>query len=307
MTTRPQLLHDVGVRALEWLSDHRRHFRLSLEPGEVPDLGRLKPVGELAVIGTALFREGVAGSRQARLARELLDFAWEEVLEGGAVLDRVQRDEPLSPMPLEVYAPFKEDGRRHPGLERGIAHGRALGSWAALEMLPVRRLGFSVTEERAGLSPSLGIAEATSRTWLGRRPEPWTLGYHIGYDVTHTVFHLTRWGSRPEALPSDLADYLGLWLPTWLEDWAERGHWDLLGELLVVDACLPQPTLDEDVWRRYAAAQDGSGAMPIEGGMPEAADPAELFDLLHHPTLVAAFASVMATSRSLATLPAGPA
>ncbi|MCZ7414903.1 MULTISPECIES: DUF6895 family protein [unclassified Streptomyces] len=302
-----QIPHDVGVRALEWLAAHRDHFRFRFTEDDALDLARLKPVGELAVIGSALFREGVAGSRQSALARELLDFAWRDVLDGGAALARIQRDEPLSPMPLEVYTPFKELGLRNPEVERRAAATRSLASWAALEVQPTRRLGLSVTEERAGHPPSLDVAEATRRTWLGQTPEPWTLSFHLAYDVTHAVFHLTRWGARPEALPPGLAAYLDLWLPAWLEDWAERGHWDLLGELLVVDACLPRPTLDEAAWRSYAAAQDRGGAMPVEGGMPDAPDDAALFDQLHHPTLVAAFASVMATSRSLAALPGSTA
>ncbi|MBW1597084.1 hypothetical protein [Streptomyces sp. JJ38] len=302
-----QILHDVGVRALEWLAAHRDHFRFRLTEDDDLDLARLKPVGELAVIGGALYREGVAGSRQSALARELLDFAWRDVLDGGAALARIQREEPLSPMPLEVYTPFRELGLRNPEVERRVAGSRSLASWAALEVQPTRRLGLSVAEERAGHPPSLDVAEAARRTWLGQTPEPWTLSFHLAYDVTHTVFHLTRWGARPEALPPDLAVYLDLWLPAWLEDWAERGHWDLLGELLIVDACLPRPTLDEAAWRCYAAAQDPGGAMPVEGGMPDARDASALFDQLHHPTLVAAFASVMATSRSLATLPGNAA
>ncbi|MGD9485004.1 hypothetical protein WDH52_17400 [Streptomyces sp. TRM70308] len=303
---RTRLLHEVGVAALEWLAAHRDGFRLKDWPGDAEDRTRLKPVGELATIGATLLREGVAGSRQAALVRQLVDFAWREVLEGGTVLARMQRDEPLSPMPLELYAPFRELGHRNPQVERAAALTHRLAGWQALEMHPVRRLGLAVTEQRAGLAPSVDIAEATARTWLGRTPEPWTAGFHITYDVTHTVFHLTRWGARPDGLPPELAAYLALWLPAWLHDWADLGHWDLLGELLVVDACLPEPALDEGLWQRYAAAQDAGGAMPAEGALPACDDAGRLFDLVHHPTLVAAFASAMATSRSLSALSAGP-
>ncbi len=41
--------------------------------------------------------------------------------------------------------------------------------------------------------------------------------------------------------------------------------------------------------------------MPIHREMPEG-DAAEVFDLVHHPTLVAAFASAMATSRALSAV-----
>jgi hypothetical protein len=274
----------------------------------------------LALNMRVLSREGVAGSRQQQRAAQLLDFAWRDLLDGGNVLARLQYDEPHSPVPLEVYAVFHELGHRHPELEAAIGTARRTRTWAALEMFPNRRLGVLNAERKMGLSPSDDFDEALGRSWLGQLPEPWTVQLHIAYDITHSVFHLTNWGEFPERIPPRIAEYLSLYLPAWLDDWADLGHWDLLGELLVVDACLPRPTLDAGVWERYAAAQDGSGAMPVQGGMPtaedaaqgdaaegsaaegEVPDPERVFDVVHHPTLVAAFASAMATSRAMAAL-----
>lgn len=307
-TADPQLLHRVGADALEWLSANRRHFR-ARQDADTPHLElaeRFKPIGELAVIGKVLFREGVAGSQQSETVRELLDFAWEELLEGGELLALMQHKEPLSPIPLELYMPFRELGRRHPGVEAAARTARATTSWTAVEMAPNRRLGLARVEARAGLPPSITVEEALRRTWLGRTPEPWTAEYHLTYDVTHTVFHLTDWGEKPEALPADIADYLALWLPVWIDDWAGMEHWDLLGELLVVDACLPRPSLPADIWQLYADAQRPDGAMPVQHTLPDG-DPADTFDLAHHPTLVAAFASVLATSRAMTALTGTPA
>ncbi|MFI1801145.1 DUF6895 family protein [Streptomyces sp. NPDC020379] len=295
----PALLHGVGDRALAWLDDHRDYFRLT------PDdfvanavIERLKPIGELALNMRVLFREGVAGSRQQARAEQLLDFTWRELLDGGNVLARLQHDEPISPVPLEIYAIFYKLGHRHPGLEAAMRAGRRTLTWTAREMVPNRRLGVLNAERNLGLAPSADFDEAVARTWLGQLPEPWTVQRHIGYDITHGVFHLTNWGEFPERIPPEIADYLTCYLPAWMDDWAELEHWDLLGELLVVDACLPRPTLDAGLWERYAAAQSDSGAMPIQGGMPQG-DPARVFDLVHHPTLVATFASAMATSRAM--------
>ncbi|MET9432351.1 MULTISPECIES: hypothetical protein [unclassified Streptomyces] len=303
--TSTRLIHTVGVGAIEWLYAHRDGFHL--EPDADPEVGfldRFKPVGELAVICKVLFREGVAGSRQADLARKLLDHAWREVLDGGRMLVRGQRTEPLSPIPFEVYVPLRELGYRNPELEEWARFNHRLGSSAALETQPVRRLCLSAYERRFGLEPRLPEAEALARTWLGRTPEPWTVDTRVGYDITHTVFHLTDWGEDPGGLPPDLAAYLALWLPVWLDDWVDLRRWDLLGELLVVDACLPEPTLDAPAWEAFAAAQQPDGAMPAVRDMPEG-DPEEVFDVVYHSTLVAAFASVLATSRALARL-AGP-
>jgi hypothetical protein len=247
-----------------------------------------------------LAREGVAGSRQHDISVRLLDHVWRDLLDGGNLLAELQRQEPLSPVPLEIYASLYELGRRHPGLESAIDLARSTASWRALEMVPNRRLGLLNAERKIGLVPSGDVDQALAATWLGRMPEPWTVQLHIAYDITHTVFHLTDWGAAPDRVPRPIADYLARYLPAWTADWAELEHWDLLGELLVVDACLPRPTLDAQMWERYAAAQAPDGAMPARGALPEG-DRDAVFDQVHHPTLVAAFASAMATSRALSS------
>jgi hypothetical protein len=300
--TDTRLIHDVGVRAMEWLWARRDGFRL--EPDVDPEIGfleRFKPIGELALICRVLFREGVAGSRQAQLARRLLDHVWRETLDGGAMLVRGQRTEPASSIPFEIYVPFKELGYSHPEVERAAVLNHRLDSWVAFEVTPTRRLGLAAFQRRFGLTPRLPEADLVGGTWLARTPEPWTVEGHIAYDVTHAVFHLTDWGENPGGLPPDIADYLATWLPVWIDDWLDLERWDLLGELLVVDACLPCPTLDEPAWQAFAAAQQPDGAMPAIRTMPEG-DPDEVFDIVYHPTLVAAFASVLATSRSLSRL-----
>ncbi|MDX6363511.1 MAG: hypothetical protein QOC85_2521 [Streptomyces sp.] len=305
--TSTRLIHTVGVGAIEWLHAHRDGFRL--EPDVDPEVGfleRFKPVGELALICKVLFREGVAGSQQAQLARQLLDHAWRHTLDGGRMLVRAQRTEPVSPIPFEVYLPFKELGYSQPEVERAIRLNHRLESCAAFEMPPVRRLGLSAFQRRFGLPPRPPESEVVGSTWLGRTPEPWTVEGHIAYDITHTVFHLTDWGERPDALPSRIAEYLADWLPVWLDDWLDLQRWDLLGELLVVDACLPRPTLDERAWAGFAAAQQPDGAMPALRTMPQGS-PDEVFDSVYHPTRVAAFASVLATSRALTQLAHAPA
>ncbi|MFB7499432.1 hypothetical protein ACFC09_32935 [Streptomyces sp. NPDC056161] len=308
MTTQaapPAHLHAVGGRALGWLFEHREHFRLTEEDRATTSglVERLKPISELAIITHVLFREGVAGARQREQAGALLDFAWRDLLDGGNELARLQQDEPLSTIPLETYAVFHGHGYRHPRLQAGVTLSRRLRNWTAQEHLPNRRLGILNWERRLGLAPSGNVGQAVSRTWLGQLPEPWTLQYATAYDLTHTVFHLTDWGEAPDRIPPRIADYLTLYLPAWLDEWADLQHWDLLGELLVVDACLPYPALDRRIWERYAAAQAPDGAMPAHRTLPQG-DTDHVFDQVHHPTLVAAFASAMATSRALTTSPA---
>ncbi|WP_431986458.1 DUF6895 family protein [Streptomyces griseoflavus] len=300
--TETRLIHTVGAGALEWLWAHRDGFRL--EPDADPEVGfleRFKPVGELALVCKVLFREGVAGSRQAELARKLLDHVWRDTLDGGTMLVRGQRMEPASPIPFEVYLPFRELGYSQPEVERAAVLNHRLDSRAAFETTATRRLGLSAFERRFGLTPRPPEPEALRATWLARTPEPWTVEGHIAYDITHCVFHLTDWGENPGGLPEDIAGYLATWLPAWIDDWLDLRRWDLLGELLVVDACLPRPTLDEPAWTAFASAQQPDGAMPAVRGMPEG-DEETVFDVVYHSTLVAAFASALATSRALTDL-----
>ncbi|MER7054010.1 MULTISPECIES: DUF6895 family protein [unclassified Streptomyces] len=300
--TDTRLIHRVGVGALEWLWAHRDGFRL--EPDVDPEIGfleRFKPVGELALVCKVLFREGVAGSRQARLARQLLDHTWRETLDGGRMLVRGQRIEPFSPIPFEVYLAFKELGYSQPEVERATVLNHRLANWARLPVTPTRRLGLAAFQRRFGLPPRPPEADLVGATWLAGTPEPWTVEGHTAYDITHTVFHLTDWGENPDGLPAPIADYLAAWLPAWVDDWLDLERWDLLGELLVVDACLPRPAFDESAWRGFAAAQQPDGAMPAIRTMPEG-DAEAVFDIVYHPTLVAAFASLLATSRALTEL-----
>ncbi|MFG3101949.1 DUF6895 family protein [Streptomyces sp. NPDC048182] len=300
--TDTRLIHRVGAEALEWLWAHRDGFRL--EPDTDPETGfleRFKPIGELALICGVLFREGVAGSRQAELARRLLDHAWRDALDGGRMLVRGQRVEPFSPVPFEVYLPFRELGYSQPEIERAALLNHRLDSWARFPVTPTRRLGLSAFQRRFGLDARPPEAALAGTTWLAGTPEPWTVEGHTAYDITHTVFHLTDWGENPAGLPPAVAGYLDTWLPVWLDDWLDLERWDLLGELLVVDACLPRPTLDAAAWAGLAAAQQPDGAMPAVRTMPDG-DADEVFDQVYHPTLVAAFASTLATSRALTAL-----
>ncbi|WP_438827429.1 DUF6895 family protein, partial [Streptomyces otsuchiensis] len=137
------VMHEVGDRAIAWLHQHQNGFRPrhddSTTDWEVKD--RLKPIGELALIGKVLFREGVAGSRQSALTRQLLDNAWRDLLDGGRLLTWMQQQEPLSPIPFEIYVPFRELGYEETSFEATARTVHALDSWSAMEAQPAHRQG----------------------------------------------------------------------------------------------------------------------------------------------------------------------
>ena len=305
--TDTRLMHTVGVRALEWLWAHRDGFRL--EPDVDPEVGfleRFKPVGELALICRVLFREGVAGSRQAELARQLLDHTWRHTLDGGRMLVRGQRIEPLSPIPFEVYLPYKELGYSQPEVERATVLYHRLNSWASLELNPTRRLGLSAFQRRFGLTPRTPEADLVGETWLARTPEPWTVSGHIAYDLTHTVFHLTDWGERPgrpAAGHRRLPRHLAAGLDRRLAGPGALGPARRTPRRRRLSAPPhPRRTGLGGLRRRSAARRcHARRARPCPRATPE-----EVFDIVYHPTLVAAFASVLATSRALTELAHAP-
>lgn len=298
--------HRIASQALTWLHTHREHG--ALPPDTIAELAEpdsvYKPLGETALAASLVLREGVAGSTELRLARELLDFSWKQ-FGGGVMLHERLLRYPMMSDPLETYAHFARCGYRHEALDRLLAHTTSLRSARAAEILPNRRLAVANAARLSGFDQG-GLAtdwDGLSRaTWLGACPEPWLIDWMTAYYVTHTVFHLTDWGRLPSGLPGDVSPYLTRWLPAWIDIWAEIGEWDLVAELLIVNSCLPRPLRDPTAWERLAGIQHEDGLMPRDGH-PVGDDPGERFAAHHHTTVVAAVAGTLAVSRALGARP----
>lgn len=288
----------LGSRALAWL-EGSAHF------GALPDTtvdfadpdNGYKPLGELALAASLVLREGVGGPADLRTARTLLDRAWGQLREGDVLFER-QLLHPMVTDPVETYAHFVRGGHRHPGLDRLAGHLGALASNRASEMMPNRRLGVANAHRVIGSGDRGDWAAMAAATWLGARPEPWMIDWMTGYHLTHTVFHLTDWGASPEGLPEPLAEYLRTWLPVWAEVWQEVAQWDLLGELLIVDACLPEPVCDPRSWDLLARQQHPGGLLPRDAD-PVAGDPRQAFKDHEHTAVVAVVAGTLTLSRAL--------
>ncbi|GAA0262814.1 hypothetical protein GCM10010492_74840 [Saccharothrix mutabilis subsp. mutabilis] len=288
--------HKLAGAALDWLHTHRR---LGAFPEGATDIGdpdrHYKPLGETALAASLVLREGVAGPATLAQARELLDFAWSEFRAGDLLYERQLRHWLLTD-PLETYAHFARAGLRHDRLHALLRHSAAVG--ATTEVLPNRNLAVANARRTTGIGRDPDWPALTRATWLGRTPEPWAIDWSTGYHLTHTVFHLTDWGARPHDLPGDIADYLAMWLPAWVDVWAEVAQWDLVGELLIVGACLPEPHLDPAEWRVLADAQHADGLLPRDND-PVDDDPATRFADHQHPAVVAVIAGTLALSRLL--------
>ncbi|GAA1339787.1 DUF6895 family protein [Saccharothrix algeriensis] len=293
--------HQMAAGALGWL--HRNRALGAFPDGATADLDDpdsvYKPLCESAMAASLVLREGVAGSTQLDRARELLDFSWDQLRRGDLLYERQLRHTLLTD-PLETYSLFARAGLRHPALEEVLAHTSAADALA--EVVPNRRLAVANAHRAVGIPRDDDWDGLLRATWLGRTPPPWAIDWHTAYCATHTVFHLTDWGARPVGLPPHVADYLATWLPVWVEVWAEARQWDLVGELLVVGACLPEPRVDAAEWAAFAAVQQPDGLVPRDGE-PVAEDPAARFADHQHTAVVAVVAGTVALSRLLGSRP----
>ncbi|MGC0418925.1 DUF6895 family protein [Embleya sp. AB8] len=296
--------HTIGSGALRWLRANA-HFG-PLPTHTVVDFNdrdsAYKPLGETALATSLVLREGVAGPGELAAARELLDYAWGQFREGDFLYERQVRH-PLVTDPLETYAHFVRAGIRHERMDRLLAHLDELRSVRAIEMMANRRLAVANASRVVGLAHRPDWAELSADTWLGQTPEPWVIDWMTAYNMTHAVFHITDWGAHPELLPAEIRDYLRVWLPVWVDVWAEVAQFDLVGELLIVDACLPEPVCDDQGWRTLAAAQRADGLLPRDAD-PVDEDPRQAFKDHEHTAVVAIVAGTVTLARSLGTAPA---
>ncbi|WNF27527.1 hypothetical protein RI138_12150 [Streptomyces sp. C11-1] len=293
------VLPRVLSRALAWTDAHRSHFTLPddvLEPHTQVN-ATLKPLGELAQLGSTIRRATAPGTPEHELAGDLVTYAWQQVARGDLLLELL-RAEPFAAYPYEIYAAFAGYGLRHEGFEALARPLTATRAWAHTEQHANRQLGLVNSERRVGVVTHTDAGGVLSRTWLGGLSEPWMFEGPSGYALTHTVFHLTDWGRMPDRVPERIDGYLRTWLPAWADGCLESGQWDLTGELLAVAAALPGPpptALLDAVWPVLADVQHTSGCVP-ETGVPVREDaPPDPYPFIdcYHSTLVTAFAAAL--------------
>ncbi|GGT62625.1 DUF6895 family protein [Streptomyces purpureus] len=290
-------------QALNWLhtSHSEGHGRLGADATidlTDPD-NAYKPLGEAALAASLVLRDGVAGAHDTRLAHELIDSCWHRLHEGDLLYERQLRHLTLTD-PLELYAHFARAGYRHQPLEDLLTAYAGLRAPDAVEIVPNRRLAVANARRIIGAGREPDWRQLAAATWLGVTPEPWALEWSTVYDITHTVFHLTDWGARPHGLPPHMAAYLSTWLPVWVDVWLEVGAWDLVGELLIVDACMGEPACGAEPWRHLAAAQHPDGLTPRDRE-PVADDPHRAFKDNEHTAVVAVIAGTVTLARMLGT------
>lgn len=288
--------------AMTWLHANRHHAAMSpdVTADLTEDIAQYKAIGELAV--AACVTSHALPVMKDR-SRALLEFCWQQFGQGNLLYERQIRHLTL-PDPVETYAHLAHAGFRHGRLEELLRHIHRLTAFQAGELYPNRCLAVANAQRLAGLPHSDNWNEMAARTWLGKTPDPWAIDWDDAYCLTHTVYHLADWGRRPLELPSPVIEYLMRWVPVWLDAWAESQDWDVVAELLFVDACLPEPELPKAQWGLLAEAQDSSGFVPPRGPSssttPGAGPPDAVADFRRHQhtTCVTAMAAALAASRT---------
>ncbi|MFD8597903.1 DUF6895 family protein [Kitasatospora sp. NPDC059646] len=296
--------HQLATRSLAWLyaTHDQGHGVLPPEDSNVdldlsnPD-NAYKPIGECALAGSLVLRESVAGPTDRERARALLDFGWQQLRQGDLLYERQFRHILISD-PLEMYGHFHRSGYRHAALEDLLHSLDGLRSTHAVEAMANRQLAVVNARSVVGLESKPDWDALAATTWLGARPEPWAIDWITGYNVTHTVFHMTDWGAVPDRLPVPLQEYLADWLPVWVDIWQETGQWDLMGELLIVDACLPESVCDPDSLAQLVAVQHPDGLLPRDLD-PVDEDPAKAFKENEHTAVVGVLAGTLTLARAL--------
>jgi len=300
-----QLAHaqQLATRSLAWLYTTHEQGHGALPPEDNVNLdledpnNAYKPIGESALAASMVLRETVSGPTEREQARALLDFGWQQLRQGDLLYERQFRHMLLSD-PLEMYGHFYRSGYRHAALEE-LLHGLdGLRSTHAVEAMANRQLAVANARYVVGLQSMADWDALAATTWLGARPEPWAIDWITGYNVTHTAFHMTDWGAVPDRLPAPIREYLADWLPVWADIWQETGQWDLLGELLIVDTCLPESVCDPQSWEVLASAQREDGLMPRNLD-PVAEDPEQAFKENEHTAVVGVLAGTLTLARAL--------
>ena len=200
-----------------------------------------------------------------------------------------------------LRAPSTSWATATPAWRRRWRSRRRTTTWSALEMAPNRRLGVLNAERKLGLTPSSDFGRGRGAHLA--RPDARALdgpaAHRLRRDAHRLPPHQLGRGAGPHPAGHRL---LSRAVPARLD--GGLGGPRTLGPAGRTPRRrrLPAPAHA----RRGPVGAVRGRAAPVRGDahspeMPEG-DAAEVFDLVHHPTLVAAFASAMATSRALSAV-----
>lgn len=290
--------HRVAGAALAWVVHHRTQF--SLANGDAAVL--VKPLGELAIASDLLVSRFPPASQLHVRGTELLSFCWAELDEGN-LLDQLVSARPDLIVAATLYTTFHRHGMRNQKLEQSLVRIVRIRGIAGLELPAWRELELAIAFRTLEIDAPWVVDASFRRTWLYKRPEPWSICNTSAYSLTHTVFYQTNFGATPLELPARHRRYLARWLPVWMEHYTDLQNYDLLAEMVLAARCIGEP--DSRDWGSVLlAAQQSNGMIPNASSAgtsidPTASDPTRRSFLKnYHSTLVSLLACAMSMARS---------
>lgn len=292
----------VATRALKWLDARLDRFtpwrRSSLS------MEGLQALSELAIL---LTRATSSASDPACVFVATVDVnRWRQF-----VLDQLVRPEvaelprkrPLHCFPYILpYLVMRRTGYRDKYWEDTVAELQRLGFPFAQEVVPYRKLDVAYFMKYSGIAPQLDLSPFYRDTFLALRRNEIYVDDDSAYAVTHSLMYLSDFARvPPEGISVHELSAIRRFLESLAVTYWKRGHWDLLGEILLCMTMLPKegrsvfPEALRDLFSCQAVDGGVVGRQANEGDLLSARrsdDEDKIFSACYHTTLVVALLSL---------------
>lgn len=183
----------------------------------------------------------------------------------------------------------------------------ALGFPMAQEVVPFRRLDVAYFLRRSGFAPAMNLTTHFRETFLALSRSDVFVDDDSAYSITHSLLYLSDFGRQPlTGLDLQTLKRTRILLESLAVTYWRRGHWDLLGELLICMSIIGVSGRSLFGWMltAFVAQQDFDGAFigregsrPTLAGAKLAGESGKVFSLCYHTTLVASILAAQLLER----------
>jgi hypothetical protein len=164
-----------------------------------------------------------------------------------------------------------------------LQESRRAGFPNALEVFPYRALDYAYFSRASGLDggDSQAPEDRLAATFAGQVSCRYLVNSESAYALTHTVFYASSFG-QSQVAPGHLVNAAPI-VDSMIIDCCIRGHYDLLGELLIASCVLARcrPDIREQGLQIFLATLDASGSL-----LPDDEASVRSFERCYHTTMV---------------------
>ncbi len=284
-------------RAISWVTDHLSDF----EPANRDEFSirDFKSIAELTIVLVRLLESNTVRDPAFARSEAIALRNWKafviETCSSSRYRDALERSPHDVAVVVFPYVLLRAIGVRMRRCEAAVARLTALGFPDSIEMVPHRELDRRYFYWRAGLlRREPDWKSLYRRTALARMKSVLHVDLWTAYAITHTIFYLGRFGNDRCIGSCASAIRMARIVDSLLIHYCRIGNWDLVGELLIDAASLPDVdrTIYATCFERFCRTWEDDGshgpdAAPIE---PAPADdrsaPVDRFGQVYHTTLV---------------------